>query len=63
LRCALPFGKAELTPHLNPLPLSKGRGGVSPDQPGTRPALTVQTCVSLPWWIGPVTSWKREPGS
>jgi hypothetical protein len=63
LRRTLPFGKAELAPHLNPLPLSKGRGGVSPDQPGTRPALTVQTCVSLPWWVGPVTSWKREPGS
>jgi hypothetical protein len=27
-----------LTPHLNPLPLSKGRGAVSHNQPGTRPA-------------------------
>jgi hypothetical protein len=63
LRRTLLFGKAELTPHLDPLPLSKGRGGVSPEQPRIRPALTVQKCVSLPWWIGPVTSWKREPGS
>jgi len=63
LRRTLLFGKAELTPHLNPLPLSKGRGGISPDQPRIRPALTVQKCVSLPWWIGAVRSRKREPGS
>jgi hypothetical protein len=63
LRRTLLFGKAELTPHLNPLPLSKGRGGISRDQPRIRPPLTVQKCVSLPWWIGAVTSWKREPGS
>lgn len=54
------FGKAELTPHLNPLPLSKGRGGASHDQPRIYPALTIQKCVSWPWWIGPVTS---ETGS
>ena len=63
LRRTLPFGKAELTPHLNPLPFSKGRGGVNPEQPGTPPALSVQTRVSLPWWIGAVTSGKRETGS
>jgi len=63
LRRTLLFGKAELTPHLNPLPLCKGRGGVSADQPRIRPALTIQKCVSLPWWIGPVTSGKRETGS
>ena len=63
LRRTLLFGKAELTPHLNPLPLRKGRGGVSPDQPRIRPALTIQKCVSLPWWIPPVTSGKRELGS
>jgi len=59
----LRFGKAELTPHLNPLPLSKGRGGVWPDQPRIRPARAVQKCASLPWWIKAVRSWKREPGS
>jgi hypothetical protein len=63
LRRTLPFEKAELTPHLNPLPLSKGRGGIRPDQPRRRPALTVQKCVSRPWAIGPVAGWKREPGS
>jgi hypothetical protein len=63
LRRTLLFGKAELTPHLNPLPLRKGRGGVGADQPRIRPALTIQKWVSLPWWIGPVTSGKRETGS
>jgi hypothetical protein len=63
LRHTLLFGKAGLTPHLTPLPLSKGRGGIRPDQPRRRPALTVQKCVSRPWAIGPVTGWKREPGS
>jgi hypothetical protein len=63
LRRTLLFGKAELTPHLNPLPLSKGRGGVSRDQPRIGPALTIQKCVRPPWWIGPVTSRKRAAGS
>ena len=63
LRRTLLFGKAELTPHLNPLPLGKGRGGIRPDQPRRRPAFTGQKCVSRPWAIGPVTGWKREPGS
>jgi hypothetical protein len=63
LNRTLLFGKAELTPHLNPLPLRKGRGGISPDQPRIRPALMIQKCMSLPWWIGPVISGKRETGS
>ena len=57
---ALLFWKAELPPHLNPLPLNEGRGGQQPNQRQTEPALGIQTHTSLPRWIGPAASWKLE---
>jgi hypothetical protein len=57
---ALLFWKTELTPHLSPLPLNKGRGEQQPNQRQTGPALGIQTHTSRPRWIGPAASWIFE---